>query len=367
MESVVFPSHIDELRPYVPGLPIEQVAAQIGLVPGQVVKLASNENPLGASPRAIQALAAHPVDISRYPDADVAELTSALALHHGVPRDWVVAAAGSEAVLGIVASMVLCPGRSAVFAQFSFQAMVNAVQRTGATSLVVASPDHYVDLEGLLNAIRDDTALVYVANPGNPTGTLLDAKAVAAFVARVPAHVAIVLDEAYFEYVDPALRGDAVALLRRHPNLIVARTFSKAYGLAGLRVGYGLAQPRLAGVMRSLRAPFSVTQAAQVAAIAALDDEEFLALTLASNSANRQRMERCLNDLGLAYRPSSTNFLLVRVGDGMAVAEQLKRAGLIVRPVSNYGLPEWIRISVGTETEVDKLASVLQGLINPAG
>ena len=355
MTTLTFPPHIAALKPYVPGLSTEQVAQQMGIPPAAVVKLASNENPLGASPQALAALAAAATDVSRYPDADVASLSAALAQHHQVPVDWVVAGAGSEAVLGMVTAATLAPGRSAVFAEYSFQAFVNGVQRSGGVALSVPSPNHTVDLQGLLAAIRPDTALVYVANPGNPTGTLLPPAELETFVAQVPPRVVVLLDEAYHEYVPLDQQGDAIAWVRRHPNLVVARTFSKAYGLAGLRVGYGVAQPALAGMLKRLRAPFSVTQAAQVAAVAALNDQAFLAQTVASNAEAKALLVAGLDRLGLPHLPSHTNFVLVRVGAGSAVAAALKQKGLVVRPVDNYGLPEWLRVSVGTVTEVERL------------
>lgn len=358
-DTTMFPQHIRALKPYVPGLSIEQVARQSNLPVGQIAKLASNENPSGASPLALRALAEHAIDPSRYPDADCTDLTLALASNLGVPPDWVVAAAGSESVLGIVASMVLAPGRTAVYSQYSFQAFVNAAQRAGATSRVVPSPTFTVDLDGLASAIGPDTALVYIANPGNPTGTWLEPEALEAFFHRVPSHVVVLLDEAYREYMPPERRGDSLAWIRRFPSLVVTRTFSKAYGLAGLRVGYGIAQPHLADVMRRLRAPFSVTQGAQVAAAAALTDTEFLNRTAEANRIDLMRLNQALQAMGIEVLPSLANFVLARVGDGADMARRLQRRGLIVRPVGNYGLTEWLRVSVGRPEENARLIEAL--------
>ncbi|HWT18725.1 MAG TPA: histidinol-phosphate transaminase [Variovorax sp.] len=355
----MFPQHIRALKPYVPGLSIEQVARHSNLPVGQIAKLASNENPSGASPLALRALAEHPVDPSRYPDADCTDLTHALASHLGVPADWVVAAAGSESVLGIVASMLLAPGRTAVYSQYSFQAFVNAAQRAGAASRMVPSPTFTVDLDGLASAIGPDTALIYIANPGNPTGTWLAPEALEAFLHRVPSHVVVLLDEAYREYMPPERRGDSPAWIRRFPNLVVTRTFSKAYGLAGLRVGYGVAQPHLADVMRRLRAPFSVTQSAQLAAAAALADAEFLKRTAEANRNGLIQLNQAFQKMGIQVLPSSANFLLARVGDGGDMARRLQRRGLIVRPVGNYGLTEWLRLSVGRAEENARLIDAL--------
>lgn len=365
-EQPIFPQHIRSLKPYVPGLPMELVARRLNLPVARIAKLASNENPLGASPLATRALAEQAIDPSRYPDADCTDLTDALATHLDVPADWVVAGAGSESVLGMVACMLLTPGRAAVYSQYSFQAFVNAVQRVGATSRVVPSPTFTVDLKGLAEAIGPDTSLVYIANPGNPTGTWLEPEAVEAFLERVPSQVAVLLDEAYREYMPPERRGDSVAWLRRHPNLIVTRTFSKAYGLAGLRVGYGIAQPRFADVMRRLRAPFSVTQSAQMAAAAALADTEFLQRTADANRRGLAQLGAALQQMGIEALPSSANFVLARVGDGVDMAQRLQRHGLIVRPVANYGLADWVRLSVGQVEEnarlIDALESELRAL-----
>ncbi|NDZ11890.1 histidinol-phosphate transaminase [Variovorax sp. WS11] len=365
-DQTMFPQHIRALKPYVPGLPIEQVARRLKLPVTQIAKLASNENPLGASPLALRALAEQPIDPSRYPDADCTDLTHALAAHLDVPADWVVAAAGSESILGIVASMLLAPGRSAVYSQYSFQAFVNAVQRVGGSAQVVPSPGFTVDLEAVANAIGPDTSLVYIANPGNPTGAWLAPQALEAFLARVPSKVVVLLDEAYREYMPAERCGDSLAWLRRHPNLIVTRTFSKAYGLAGLRVGYGVAQPHLADVMRRLRAPFSVTQSAQLAGAAALADSEFLRRTAEANRQGLAQLGAALQRMGIEALPSSANFVLARVGDGADMAQRLQRRGLIVRPVANYGLPEWVRLSVGRNEEnarlIDALETELQAL-----
>lgn len=363
MHAFQFPTHIQGLKPYVPGLPIEHVAQQIGMDSDDVIKLASNENPLGASPKALQALAQAAIDLSRYPDADISNLSATLAKHHDIPADWVVVGAGSEAVLGMVTSTMLCPGRSAVFSEYSFQAFVNGVQRSGGKAVLVPSPDLTVDLQGLREAIRADTTLVYVANPGNPTGTLLEPSAIHEFLSHVPSHVVVMLDEAYHEYVPSARRGDAIKWVRQFPNLIVTRTFSKAYGLAGLRVGYGVSQKPLADMLKRVRAPFSVTHASQVAAAAALADTDFLAQTITSNTDAKQLLEVSLERMELQYLKSYTNFVLVKVGSGASVASALKSAGIIVRPVDNYALTEWVRISIGNNREVQRLVKVLEGLM----
>ncbi|HYP80610.1 MAG TPA: histidinol-phosphate transaminase, partial [Steroidobacteraceae bacterium] len=330
-----------------------------GIAQDRIVKLASNENPLGASPRALAALSGAAIDLSRYPDSDCAALSAAIAAFHDVPRDWIVVGAGSESVLGNLVSTLLQPGRSTAYSQYSFQAYVNAAQKLGATSTVVASPDFRVDLEGLADAIQPSTALVYIANPGNPTGTVVGPDALEAFLGRVPAHVVVLLDEAYFEFMPAALRGDSIAWVRRHPNLVVTRTFSKAYGLAGLRIGYGIAQAGLADVMRRVRSPFTISDAAQVAAIAALEDVQFIARTIAMTDRGRTALAQGLRAKGYRCLESHTNFVLADVAGGAAFASKLERHGMIVRPVASYGLAEWVRISIGTPAEIDRFLAAL--------
>jgi len=356
--SIPYPAHVAALKPYVPGLPISAVAARSGLAADRIVKLASNENPLGASPRALAALSSAGIDLSRYPDSDCAALSDAIARFHDVPREWIVVGAGSESVLGNVAACLLEPGRSTSYAQYSIQAYVNAVQKLGAHSTVVASPDFTVDLEGLAGSILPSTSLVYVANPGNPTGTAVDPDALKSFLGRVPPHVVVLLDEAYVEFLPPDRRGDSVAWVREHANLVVTRTFSKAYGLAGLRVGYGIAQPGLADVMRRVRSPFTISEPAQVAAIAALEDQDFIARTVAATRQGRAALVEGLASMGCRCLESHTNFVLADVKGGADFARRLEQHGLIVRPVASYGLADWVRISIGTQPEIDRLLEV---------
>jgi len=346
------PAHIHAAKPYLPGKPIEALAREIGMAPQQIVKLASNENPLGMSPLAREALGnADASELARYPDNDCHLLTEALSRHLGVPATWLVPGNGSECVLGLAAATFLEPGRNSVYAQYSFQAFVNAVQRTGAAHKVVPAKDYSCDLEAMLAAIDDDTGLVYLANPGNPTGSFVRGPALERFIASIPPHVPVLLDEAYNEYLPEDERYHSLAWVRRHPNLIVTRTFSKAYGLAGLRVGYGVAQPEMAGLLNRIRPAFVVTANAQQAAAAALDDREFLARSHAVNLAGLRQLADGFSALGLATLPSRANFLLVKVGDGATVNKALLQRGVIVRPVGVYGLPEWLRVSVGTEAE----------------
>jgi histidinol-phosphate aminotransferase len=344
-------SHVRAIAPYQAGKPIDELAREFGLDPASIVKLASNENPLGVPASARRAMAAAVEDLGRYPDANGFALKSALAARYGVPMDWITLGNGSNDILELAAAATLAPGRSCVYAQHSFAVYALATQARGARAIVVPARRLGHDLEAMQAAIAPDTALVYVANPNNPTGTHLAAAAIDAFLARVPAGVTVVLDEAYNEYLPPELRFDSTQWVRRYPNAIVSRTFSKAFGLAGLRVGYGLAQRELTDLLNRVRQPFNVNSVAQAAAVAALGDEDFLARSYELNLRGMQQLTAAFESLGLEYVPSVGNFVLVKVGAAARVYEQLLRRGVIVRPVANYGLPEWLRVTVGLPEE----------------
>jgi len=361
MPTVRFPDPIAALPACVAGVPVEHLARRLGMATAQVAQLASNENPLGASPRALQALAAATIDLARYPDNDCVDLTQALARHLGVPADWIVIGPGSENVIGLVVRMMLCPGRGTVYPQHAFQAFVSHAAQSGARLVEVPARDFTADLDALAAQLArtPETALVYLANPGNPTGTHVLPAQVEAFLHRVPAHVAVLLDEAYHEYLPPGLRSPGVDWVQRFPNLVLTRTFSKAYGLAGLRVGYGIAQPLLADRLRRVRLPFTVTTQAQVAATAALDDEAFLRETVRMNDAGLSQLTQGLLALGHRVVPSAANFVLAEVGDAAGVCQVLEARGILVRRVGNYGLATWLRLSVGLPQENERLLQAL--------
>lgn len=354
------PAHIHATKPYQPGKPIDALVREIGVEPEMIVKLASNENPLGMSDAARAVLMDAGTELARYPDNDCHALLDALSRRFDVPAGYLVPGNGSECVLGLAATAFLEPGRNAVYAQYSFQAFVNAVQRTGASHKVVPAQNHGCDLDAMLAALNDNTGLVYLANPGNPTGSFVPGAALERFIAAVPSHIPVLLDEAYSEYLPLDDRYDSLAWVRRFPNLIVTRTFSKAYGLAGLRVGYGVAQPSLAALLNRIRPAFVVTALAERAAVAALNDEAFLARSCAENHKGLVQLYAGFDSPGLHYLRSHANFVLVRVGDAAAVNAKLLRQGVIVRPVGVYGLPEWLRISVGTEAENARCLAALR-------
>lgn len=364
--SALAPAYVRGIAPYRAGKPISEVAREYGLDEARIVKLASNENPLGMPESAKRAMLAAAGDLGRYPDSNGFELKAALSARLGVPPEWLTLGNGSNDILELVAHAMLQPGLSAVYSQYSFAVYELATQETGAHAIVVPARDFGHDLDAMRAAITADTRVVFVANPNNPTGTFLPAERIDAFVAAVPPQVVVVLDEAYNEYLEPSLRFDAVQWVRRHPNLVLSRTFSKAYGLAGLRIGYGVAQPGLTDLMNRVRQPFNVNSIAQAAAVAALADTEFLERSRRLNAEGLVMLSRAFDALGLPYVRSYGNFVLVKVGDAAAVNEALLRAGVIVRPVGNYGLPQWLRVTVGLPSENETFVAALRAALGRA-
>jgi histidinol-phosphate aminotransferase len=360
------PVHIAAAAPYQAGKPIDELAREIGMPEDRIVKLASNENPMGMSPKARAAMQAALGDLGRYPDANGFALKAALAARHDVPMDWITLGAGSNDILEMSASVFLEPGKSSVFSQYAFLVYAGATRRTGAQAIIVPAKDYGHDLDAMLAAIRPDTTLVFLANPNNPTGTYLTAADIDAFLAQVPEHVAVVIDEAYDEYLPPEMRQDSIARVRQYPNVILSRTFSKAYGLAGLRVGYAVSRPDVANYLNRIRQAFNVGTAAQAAAIGALADQDFLDETYRLNRAGMATIEAALDALGIAYVRSYGNFILARVGDAAAINAGLLKRGVIVRTVGGYGLPEWLRISIGTEAEISRFLDALTEIVRPS-
>lgn len=345
------PAHIRAISPYQPGRPIEEVAREMGLPPASIIKLASNENPLGMGEAARAAIARATADAARYPDGNGYALKTALCRRYGVKMENIVLGNGSNDLLEIAADAFLTPYTSAVYSQYAFAVYPLATQAAGATGIAVPAKDFGNDLEAMLAAIRPDTRIVFLANPNNPTGTFLPGKALEAFIDRVPRDVLVILDEAYTEYLTPEQRYNSIDWLARFPHLLVSRTFSKAYGLAGLRVGYAIGAPEVIDLMNRVRQPFNVSSIALAAAEAALGDTDFLA---ASAELNRRGMAQYISAcerLKLRWIPSSGNFITIEVGDAAVVNAALLRQGVIVRPIANYGLPNWLRITIGLETE----------------
>ena len=351
VSGVNAPPYVRAIAPYQGGRPIEEVALELGLAPESIIKLASNENPLGMPPAARVAAAAALADVGRYPDGNATALRSELSRRLNVPTSWLTLGNGSNDILELAASLMLSPGASCVYSQHAFAVYALATQARGARAIETRARDLGHDLDAMRAAIAPDTRLIYIANPNNPTGTLLAADALQGFLKAVPPHVVVVLDEAYNEYLPPAVQYDSLAWLRRYPNLIVSRTFSKVYGLAGLRVGYGIAQQEMTDLLNRIRQPFNANSVAQAAARAALEDVDFVRRSVELNELGRSELCRGLGAMGLELAPAFGNFVLVRVGPAGGVYQELLKRGIIVRPVANYGLPEWLRITVGLPDE----------------
>ena len=351
------PPYIRAISPYQPGKPITELAREMGLAVEGIVKLASNENPLGMSPRARTAVLATIAGLERYPDQF--DLVAALAERTGLAQGQIVLGNGSNDVLDLAARAFLAPGRSSVFSRHAFAVYPLATMSAGGECIAVAARDFGHDLAAMRAAVRPDTRIVWIANPNNPTGTLLPHKEIESFLEGLPRDVLVVLDEAYNEYLPPAQRQDTAAWVSRFPNLVITRTFSKIYGLAGLRIGYGLASPEVADLMQRVRQPFNVNSLALAAAVAALDDHVFLAESFDNNRRGMEQLVAGLKRLGLEHIPAHGNFITFRLGDAAAVNQKLLRQGVIVRPLGNYAMPEHLRVTIGTETENARFLAAL--------
>ncbi|HWL61440.1 MAG TPA: histidinol-phosphate transaminase [Steroidobacteraceae bacterium] len=350
------------LAPYVIGKPIAELARELGMDEASIIKLASNENPLGPSPAALAAMQRALQDVWLYPDGNGHDLKVAIARHHDVAMNQVTLGNGSNDLLVLLAEAFLTPDSSAVFSQYAFAIYGLVVQATGARSNVApAFPAGHPmalghDLKAMRAAITADTRLLYIANPNNPTGTWVDTTALREFLDAVPAQVIVVLDEAYFEYSRRVDCPDGMTLLERYPNLVVLRTFSKAHGLAGVRVGYGISHPDVADMLNRVRQPFNVNIPALAGAEAALADADQPRRAQQLVEEGLRQLGTALPPLGLKVYPSAGNFVLVDTGgDGRLVYEKLLRHGVIVRPVGGYGLPGCLRITIGTAQQNEKL------------
>ncbi len=362
-------SYVRAIAPYQPGKPISELAREFGLDEASIVKLASNENPRGISPKALEAVKRALPELGRYPDGF--DLSQALARKLGVPMEQIVLGNGSNDVLEHAGMAFLAPGTSAVYSQHAFAVYPLATQARGAQSIVTPAKNYGHDLAAMLAAIRPDTRVVFIANPNNPTGTMLTAAELESFLSRAPKDVVVVIDEAYNEYLDPKLRCPSIAWLARFPNLIVTRTFSKVYGLAGLRVGYAVCHAELAALLNRVRQPFNVNNLAIVAAVAALDDAEFVRASYELNVTGMKQLEDGCKRLSLAWIPSYGNFLTIEIpkdqegkSQAGAVFGKLLRRGVIVRPLAGYAMPDHLRVTIGLESEnarfLEALAAVLK-------
>ena len=353
------PAYIRSIAPYQPGKPIAELARELGIHPDKIIKLASNENPLGVSPLAMRAIQAAIADLARYPDGNGFELKQALCKRYGVEMAQIVLGNGSNDVLNAAARAFLTPSSEAVYSQHAFAIYALEIQYTGAAGVEAPARDFAHDLTAMLAAVTARTRMIFIANPNNPTGTLAGAAELHGFLRKVPPQIIVVLDEAYNEYIPDALKSDSLAWLAEFPNLIVTRTFSKAYGLAGLRVGYAFAHPDVADLMNRVRQPFNVNSISLAAAAAGLDDREFVRRSFELNQAGMRQLTAGLTRLGIDYIPSAGNFVSINVKDGAAVFQRLLKRGVIVRPIGAYGLPAYLRVSVGLESENQRFLDAL--------
>jgi histidinol-phosphate aminotransferase len=355
------PDRIRALVPYRPGRPIEEVERELGIAGS--IKVASNENPLGPSPLAVAAMAAALPNVHRYPDGGAVVLVEKLAGRLGVEPRRIVLGNGSNEILELACRLLAGPGDEVLFSADAFLVYPLVSIAVGATPVKAPPRGFEHDLDAIADRITPRTRVVFVANPNNPTGTIFRRREWESFLARVPDDVAVVLDEAYFEFVDDELYPDGMAYLDRHPGLIVTRTFSKIHGLAGLRIGYGVGPLDVMDAMARLRQPFNVNLLAQVAATAALDDDAHVEASRALVRDSRTRWSAACARLGLEFVPSHANFVLVRTGSGAAVTDALLRLGVIVRPMDAYGFPEHVRITFGTLQEDERTIAALEQVL----
>ena len=350
------------LKPYVPGKPLSELERELGI--SGSIKLASNENPLGPSPQVRAALQAQITDVPRYPDGGAYELRGALARHHDLDPACVTVGNGSNDVLDMIARVFLWAGRESLFSQYAFAVYPISSMAVGATLRVAPAKDYGHDLDAMRDLVTDQTGVVWIANPNNPTGTCLGQGALRGFIESIPSTIPVVLDEAYFEYAIDADYPDTSRWLGDFPNLIVTRTFSKAYGLAALRVGYGLSHPDVADLLNRVRQPFNVDSFAQAGALAALADREHLQQSVALNRRGMAQLVDGVQRIGLQFIPSAGNFLTIDLGrEAGPVDQALLRLGVITRPVANYGLPNHLRVSIGLESENARFLQALEQVL----
>jgi histidinol-phosphate aminotransferase len=354
---------LQTLPVYLPGRPIEEVARELGLDPDSIIKLASNENPLGPSRRALAAMRRALPQANLYPDGSAFYLKQKLALKLGVAPGHLILGNGSNELLELLGHALLSPEAEVVVSEYCFAVYPIVTALFGAKLVSVPARHYGHDLEAMLSAITPRTQIVFVANPNNPTGTAVSREALADFISRAPSQVLIALDEAYIEFLDQPL--DSVAEVRQgtRSNLFLMRTFSKIYGLAGVRLGYGVGSPGLIAELEKIRQPFNVNAVAQAGALAALEDEEHAARTRRITSRGLKVYAKAFRKMGLEFSPSNANFVLVKVGDGQRVFNELQKKGVIVRPMASYQLPEWIRISMGTPKQNQRCLDALRAVI----
>ncbi len=365
--AALAPDYIRSIAAYQPGKPISDVARELGMQEADIVKLASNENPLGASPKAMAAIQAALGDLAMYPDGGGFALKAAISKKYSVQPEQIILGNGSNDILELAARTFMRAEDSAVYSQHAFAVYPLATQAVGATGIEVPAKDFGNDLSAMLNAIRPDTKMVFLANPNNPTGTFIPGAELQAFVEQVPSKVLVVLDEAYGEYLNDADVYDSVPWLGDFPNVIISHTLSKAYGLAGLRIGFGLAHPQLIDLMNRVRQPFNVNHLAMVAAVAALGDDDFIRESRRVNEAGLSLFKAEFGKRNLPTIPAFGNFITFKIDNAKGVFESLLKQGVIVRPIAGYGLPDYLRVTIGTDAQNRRfLAALDHAMAQPA-
>lgn len=357
------PDYIRAIAPYQGGKPIAELAREMGLNEADIIKLASNENPLGISPKAQMAIDEAVHAIARYPDGNSFALRVAVSEKFGIVQNQIVFGNGSNDILELAARAFLYEGCEAIYSQHAFAVYPLVTLAVGATGVVVPAKNYAHDLDGFLAAITPRTKLIFIANPNNPTGTLINKDALRAFIKAVPSNILIVLDEAYDEYLSAQNKSEAINWLVEFDHLIISRTFSKAYGLAGLRIGFGLMHADLADMLNRVRQPFNVNSIAQAAAVASLADEDFVARSYALNQAGMAQITQGLTQLGLEYIVSYANFVSFKVANAAQVNQKLLQNGVIVRPIANYEMPEYLRVSIGLFSENARFLEILEQIL----
>lgn len=362
--SELAPDYIRAIQPYQPGKPISELVRDLGLNKDEVVKLASNENPLGTSPLAKEAMIQALNESARYPDGSGFELKVALSERLGIPADQIVLGNGSNDVLELAVRIFLHPDSTAIYSQYAFAIYPLLAQAVGARGIAIPARNYGHDLEAMLAAVTSETRIIFIANPNNPTGTLCDARDLLRFMERVPQDVLVILDEAYDEYLPEANKANSIAWLKNFQNLVITRTFSKAYGLASVRVGFALAHADIANLMNRIRQPFNVNSIGLAAAQAALKDVEFVKLAYTTNRIGMQQMTHGLDQLGIEYIPSFGNFVCCHI-DGhpantLKIYRNLLQQGVIVRPLGNYDMLNHLRVTIGIEEENKRFLQALE-------
>ncbi len=351
------------IKPYSPGKPISELTRELGL--SNIIKLASNENPLGPGPKAIQAMNTELGEVARYPVGDAFELRHKLAQHLEVDPEQITFGNGSNEVLTLIAKAFLNPDVEVIFSQYAFIVYKIVSQLTGAKLIETPAKNWCHDLEAMQDAITSKTRLIFIANPNNPTGTLVESKQLKQFIENIPDNIVVVIDEAYHEYVQHPEYQSALNWMTEHPNLIITRTFSKVYGLAGLRIGYSISQPEIAKVLNTIREPFNTNRLAQAAALASIDDKDHIAKSIEINNQGMQQLQHGFDALGIEYIPSQANFITINVTQpAVEIYEQLLQQGIIVRPLNGYDMPNSLRITVGLPEENEALLNAIKQVLN---